>query len=30
MASAKRLASAVIDPRRIYPDIERDNNSWRR
>jgi peptidase M1-like protein len=30
MASAKRLASAVIDPRGIYPDISRDNNSWRR
>jgi len=30
MASAKRLTSAVIDPQRIYPDIARDNNSWRR
>src|SRR2546428_7444632 len=30
MPSAKRLASAVIDPQRIYPDIARDNNSWRR
>jgi hypothetical protein len=30
LATNKRLASAVIDPRRIYPDIARDNNSWRR
>jgi hypothetical protein len=30
MATGKRLASAVIDPRVIYPDIDRDNNSWRR
>jgi hypothetical protein len=30
LATAKRLASAVIDPRVIYPDIDRDNNSWRR
>src|SRR6267143_5801776 len=30
MASAKRLTSAVIDPRRIYPDIVRDNNTWKR
>src|SRR6266699_1549296 len=30
MPSAKRLASVVIDPRVIYPDINRDNNAWRR
>jgi aminopeptidase N len=30
MATAKRLTSVVIDPRKIYPDIARDNNSWRR
>jgi len=30
MATGKRLASAVIDPRAIYPDIARDNNTWRR
>jgi len=30
LATAKRLTSAVIDPRRIYPDIVRDNNTWKR
>jgi len=30
LATAKRLSSAVIDPRAIYPDINRDNNAWRR
>ena len=30
VATAKRLASVVIDPRKIYPDIARDNNSWKR
>ena len=30
MATTKRLASVSIDPRRIYPDIVRDNNTWRR
>ena len=30
LATAKRLASVVIDPRRIYPDVARDNNSWKR
>ena len=30
LTSAKRLASATIDPRRVYPDIARDNNSWKR
>jgi len=30
LATAKRLSNVVIDPRRIYPDIARDNNSWRR
>lgn len=29
-ATAKRVAGVVIDPRRIYPDIARENNSWRR
>ena len=29
-SSAKRLAAATIDPRRVYPDINRDNNSWKR
>jgi hypothetical protein len=30
MLTAKRLAGVVIDPRRIYPDIARDNNDWTR
>jgi len=30
MATGKRLASAVIDPRAIYPDIARENNGWKR
>jgi len=30
LANGKRLASVVIDPQRFYPDIARDNNSWRR
>jgi len=30
LATAKRLASVVIDPQRMYPDIARDNNSWKR
>ena len=30
LATAKRLASVTIDPQRIYPDIARDNNSWKR
>ncbi len=30
LATAKRLSNVVIDPRRIYPDIARDNNSWKR
>ena len=30
VATTKRLASVVIDPRRIYPDVARDNNSWKR
>jgi hypothetical protein len=30
MATAKRLTSAVIDPRAMYPDVDRQNNSWRR
>jgi len=30
LATAKRLASAVIDPRGVFPDIARDNNTWRR
>jgi Peptidase family M1 domain len=30
MPTTKRLTNVVIDPRRIYPDIARDNNNWRR
>src|SRR5256712_4990997 len=30
LPTAKRLTSAVIDPKRIYPDIDRDNNTWKR
>jgi hypothetical protein len=30
MATGKRLAGALIDPRAIYPDIDRQNNGWRR
>ena len=30
LATRKRLTNAVIDPQRIYPDINRDNNSWKR
>ncbi|HYT63824.1 MAG TPA: M1 family metallopeptidase [Gemmatimonadales bacterium] len=30
MATTKRLAGMVLDPRAIYPDIARDNNTWRR
>ena len=30
LASTKRLSSVVIDPRRVYPDINRENNDWKR
>src|SRR3989454_543715 len=30
MATGKRLASAMIDPRAIYPDVNRENNTWKR
>ena len=30
LATAKRLSSVVVDPRRIYPDVARENNSWKR
>ena len=30
IATPKRLTNVVIDPRRIYPDLNRDNNAWRR
>ena len=28
IAGPKQVIGVVIDPRRIYPDIERNNNSW--
>ena len=28
MAAPKQVVGVVIDPRRIYPDIDRSNNSW--
>jgi hypothetical protein len=30
IATAKRVTAAVIDPQRVYPDVARDNNSWKR
>jgi aminopeptidase N len=30
LGTTKRLTGAVIDPARVYPDIARDNNAWRR
>jgi aminopeptidase N len=30
MAGPKELVGVVIDPRRIYPDSDRGNNSWER
>jgi Peptidase family M1 domain len=30
MATTKRLAGVLIDPRRFYPDIDRENNAWKR
>jgi len=30
MATGKRLTRAMIDPRAIYPDVNRENNSWKR
>ncbi len=28
MAGPKQVVGVVIDPRRVYPDIARDNNAW--
>jgi hypothetical protein len=28
MAGSKQVVGVVIDPRRVYPDVARDNNSW--
>jgi len=30
IAGAKRVAGVVIDPRHVYPDIDRGNNNWGR
>ena len=30
MRGPKQLIGVVIDPQRVYPDIARDNNSWRK
>ena len=30
LATAKRLTNVVLDPQRLYPDLNRDNNSWKR
>lgn len=30
VAASKRLVGVVIDPRRVYPDIARANNDWKR
>jgi hypothetical protein len=29
-ATSKPVAGVVVDPRRMYPDIERGNNEWSR
>ena len=28
LAASKQIVGVVLDPRRVYPDIERNNNSW--
>ena len=30
MAGSKQVVGIVVDPRRVYPDVARDNNSWGR
>lgn len=30
IATPKRVVGVVIDPRRVYPDVERRNNRWGR
>jgi hypothetical protein len=30
VATGKPVASVVVDPQRIYPDVERGNNRWGR
>jgi len=30
VSTSKQIAGAVVDPQRIYPDVQRGNNSWGR
>jgi hypothetical protein len=30
LPGTRRLTAVTIDPRAVYPDINRDNNSWKR
>jgi hypothetical protein len=30
VSAAKQIASVIVDPRQVYPDVERGNNSWQR
>ena len=30
VGTTQQITGVVVDPRRIYPDVERGNNSWRR
>jgi len=30
VSGAKQVAGVVIDPRQVYPDIDRQNNTWTR
>ena len=30
VSAAKQIASVVVDPRQVYPDIDRKNNTWMR
>jgi hypothetical protein len=30
MGGSKQVVGVVIDPRRVYPDVDRNNNNWGR
>jgi hypothetical protein len=30
LATGKQIVVAVVDPRQVYPDIDRKNNTWMR
>jgi aminopeptidase N len=30
VSAAKQITGVVVDPRQVYPDVERGNNSWKR